>query len=414
MSVCTLKNHHDRDCHNGINHKGERNTWWVIGLTIVMMVAEISAGMVFGSMALLADGWHMGTHAAALGITVIAYWLARRHADNPQFVFGTGKIGVLGGYTSAIVLAIVALLMAAESVDRLIHPQPIQFNESILVAILGLTVNLLSAFILQGGHHHGHTHEKHHHHDHNLKAAYLHVLADALTSVLAIVALTTGKYFGWVWLDPVIGIVGAAVILKWSQGLLRDTSRILLDRNIDLDQVEALYQSLAQEDSDRVADLHVWQINPGQTAAVVRIDSTTPKSPDYYKNRLQHVAALDHITVEVNHCRPPAQSPGAWEASDLGLRRACREDRPILAVIWTDQHPGRRMGDSDHTGGGKPRRLPPFETAICSANRWVPFQCDGGYYIALNIACRHWIIAGRTWPPRRDRWKIDSKSWKSG
>ncbi len=304
MSVCTLKNHRDNDCHNGINQKGERNTWWVIGLTIIMMIAEISAGMIFGSMALLADGWHMGTHAAALGITVMAYWLSRRHADNPQFVFGTGKIGVLGGYTSAIVLAMVALLMAAESVDRLIHPRAIHFNESILVAILGLTVNLLSAFILQNGHHHehhAHDHEKGGPPDHNLKAAYLHVLADALTSILAIVALTTGKFFGWVWLDPVIGIVGAAVILKWSQGLLRDTSRILLDRNIDLDQVEALHRALSQEDTDQVTDLHVWQINPGQTAAVVQIDSTTPKSPAHYKKRLQHIAALDHITVEVNH-----------------------------------------------------------------------------------------------------------------
>ncbi len=303
MSLCSLQNPNDNACPNGISHRGERSTWWVIALTVIMMVAEISAGMIFGSMALLADGWHMGTHAAALGITVMAYWLARRHAGNPQFVFGTGKIGVLGGYTSAIVLAIVALLMAAESVARLIQPRPIQFNESILVAILGLIVNLVSAFILENGQHH-HGDHGHGHHDHNLKAAYMHVLADALTSLLAIVALTAGKFLGWIWLDPVIGIVGAGVILKWSQGLLRDTSRILLDRNIDLDQVEALYQSLSQEETDRVADLHVWRINPGQTAAVVRIDSTTPKSPDFYKQRLRNVAPLDHVTVEVNRrCR---------------------------------------------------------------------------------------------------------------
>ncbi len=304
MSVCTLNSQNEHACHNGINQRGERNTWWVIALTVIMMVAEIGAGMIFGSMALLADGWHMGTHAAALGITVMAYWLARRHAGNPQFVFGTGKISVLGGYTSAIVLAIVALLMAAESVERLLEPRPIQFNESILVAVLGLAVNLVSAFILQDGHHHHHGHD-HGPHDHNLKAAYMHVLADALTSLLAIVALTTGKFFGWIWLDPVIGIVGAGVILKWSQGLLRDTSRILLDRNIDQDQVKALYRSLAQEETDQVADLHVWQINPGQTAAVVRIDTTTPKSPAFYKERLRHVAALDHVTVEVNRRCPP-------------------------------------------------------------------------------------------------------------
>ena len=309
MSSCTLNNHHDSGCHNGINHRGERNTWWVIVLTVITMVAEISAGTIFGSMALLADGWHMGTHAAALGITVMAYWLARRNAANPQFVFGTGKIGVLGGYTSAIVLAIVALLMAAESVERLFHPRPIQFNESILVAVLGLSVNLASALILRDGHHY-HTHADDDHRDHNLRAAYLHVLADALTSLLAIAALTAGKWLGWVWLDPVIGIVGAAVILKWAQGLLKDTSRILLDRNIDLDQVEALRRALAREAGDQVTDLHVWQINPGQTAAVVRIDAVAPKSPDFYKQRLKEVTPLDHLTVEVNQrCPSDAAAP---------------------------------------------------------------------------------------------------------
>ncbi len=310
MSLCTLNNPQGHACHNGVNLRGERNTWWVIALTLIMMVAEISAGMIFGSMALLADGWHMGTHAAALGITAMAYWLARRHSANPQFVFGTGKIGVLGGYTSAVVLAIVALLMAAESVERLFHPRPIQFDESILVAALGLAVNLVSAVILKDGHHHhaGHDHGSH---DHNLKAAYLHVLADALTSILAIAALIAGKWFGWIWLDPVIGIVGAAVILKWAQGLLRDTSRILLDRNIDLGQVEALRRALAREAGDRVTDLHVWQINPGQTAAVVRIDTAAPKAPEFYKQRLEEVAALDHVTVEVNrHCPDDAAAPG--------------------------------------------------------------------------------------------------------
>jgi cation diffusion facilitator family transporter len=310
MPICTLNNQHGNACHNGINHRGERNTWWVIALTVVMMIAEISAGLIFGSMALLADGWHMGTHAAALGITVIAYWLARRHAGNPQFVFGTGKISVLGGYTSAIVLAVVALLMAVESVERLVHPRPIQFDESILVAVIGLAVNLVSARILQDGHHHREEHD-HGHHDHNLKAAYLHVLADALTSLLAIVALTAGKFWGWIWLDPLIGIVGAGVILRWSQGLLRDTSRILLDRNIDQAQVEAVYQSLAQEEGDQVTDLHVWQINPGQTAAVVRIDAMIPRSPEYYKKRLRKIAALDHVTVEVNRRCSSSGGPAA-------------------------------------------------------------------------------------------------------
>jgi cation diffusion facilitator family transporter len=303
MSVCTLNSHHDNACHNGVNQRGERNTWWVIVLTLITMAAEICAGMIFGSMALLADGWHMGTHAAALGITVLAYRLARRHTANPQFVFGTGKIGVLGGYTSAVVLALVALLMAAESIERLLHPRPIHFNESIMVAVLGLAVNLVSALILKDGHHPRTDHD-HGPHDHNLKAAYLHVLADALTSILAIAALTAGKWLGWIWLDPVIGIVGAAVILKWSQGLLRDTSRILLDRNIDLGQVEALRKALAGDAGDRVTDLHVWQINPGQTAAVVRIDAEAPKTPEFYKQRLEEVAALDHVTVEVNRRCP--------------------------------------------------------------------------------------------------------------
>lgn len=310
MPICTLNSTHGNACHNGINHRGERNTWWVIALTVVMMIAEIGAGLIYGSMALLADGWHMGTHAAALGITVLAYWLARRHARNPQFVFGTGKISVLGGYTSAIVLALVALLMAVESVERLVHPRPIQFNESIMVAVLGLAVNLVSALILNNGHHHPER-DDHGPHDHNLKAAYMHVLADALTSLLAIVALTAGKFWGWIWLDPLIGIVGAGVILKWSQGLLRDTSRILLDRNIKLAEVQAVYQSLSQEKSDQVVDLHVWQINPGQTAAVVRIDSTAPRSPEFYKKRLRGIAALDHVTVEVNRRCPTGGGPAS-------------------------------------------------------------------------------------------------------
>ncbi len=303
MPICSIDSRHDNACHNGISQRGERSTWWVIALTVVMMIAEIGAGLIFGSMALLADGWHMGTHAAALGITVTAYWLARRHASNPQFVFGTGKISVLGGYTSAIVLAVVALLMAAESIERLAQPRPIQFDESIFVAGLGLIVNLVSARILHGGHDHGR-------HDHNLRAAYMHVLADALTSVLAIVALTAGKFWGWIWLDPLIGVVGAGVILKWAQGLLRDTSRILLDRNIDQTQVEALYQCLAQDKDDQVTDLHDWQNNPGHTAAMVRIDSSAPRSPAFYKKRLRGIAALDHITVEVNRRCPSDSGTG--------------------------------------------------------------------------------------------------------
>jgi len=284
-------------------HRNERRTWQVIALTLSMMIVEISAGTIFGSMALLADGWHMGTHAAALGITALAYVLSRRNAANPLFSFGPGKIGVLGGYTSAIVLALVAFLMTAESVNRLLHPRAIQFGESIIVAVVGLTVNVLSAWILQDSHH-AHDHagpHTHHHHDHNLKAAYLHVMADALTSVLAIVALLAGKYFGWAWLDPAIGIVGAGVILRWAYGLLKDTSRILLDRDIALEELTALRHALQADPADMVSDLHVWKISPQHKAVMATIESSTPKNPEHYRDLLTSVAELSHITIEVNH-----------------------------------------------------------------------------------------------------------------
>lgn len=282
--------------------RNERRTWQVIALTLTMMIIEISAGTMFGSMALLADGWHMGTHAAALGITALAYVLARRNVDNPLFSFGPGKISVLGGYTSAIVLALVALLMTAESVNRLLHPRMIQFSESILVAVVGLGVNILSAWILQDGHHdhgHGQSHT-HHDHDHNLKAAYLHVMADALTSVLAIIALLAGKYFGWTWLDPVIGIVGAGVILRWAYGLLKETSRILLDRDITLEELTAVRHALQADPADTVSDLHVWKINPWHTAAMATIESSAPKDPAHYRDLLTSAGGLSHVTIEVN------------------------------------------------------------------------------------------------------------------
>ena len=207
--------------------RNEKNTTWVVILTVSMMALEISAGAIFGSLALLADGWHMGTHAAALGITLIAYIFARRLAQDRRYSFGTGKMGVLAGFSSAIVLLIVALLMAFEAVQRLITPHPIQYNEAILVAVVGLSVNLVSAFLLKDHDHHDHeSHDHGHHEDHNLKAAYLHVLADALTSVLAIIALLTGKVFGWNWMDSLMGIVGALVITRWSLGLMRETGGI--------------------------------------------------------------------------------------------------------------------------------------------------------------------------------------------
>ena len=232
MHIYTL----ERWRHNHRFHRpddgNERSTRRVMLLTIAMMIVEIAGGMIYGSMALLADGWHMGTHAVALGISAAAYRFARRHADSPHFSFGTGKVGDLGGFASAVVLAVVALLMAVESVERLLSPRPIQFNEAIAVAVAGLAVNVVSALLLRD--HEADDHDRgHHHHDHNLKAAYLHVLADALTSLLAIVALLAGKGFGWVWMDPLMGVVGAAIITRWSWGLLRDTGRVLLDRDVD-------------------------------------------------------------------------------------------------------------------------------------------------------------------------------------
>jgi cation diffusion facilitator family transporter len=283
--------------------RSERNTWRVIFLTITMMVIEIAAGYYYGSMALLADGWHMGTHAAALGITAFTYWYARKHADNPDYSFGTGKVGVLGGFASAIVLFIVALLIAAESFDRIIHPVQIHFNEALIVAIIGLVVNLISALLLEGGHQHSHEHDHDDgsvHHDHNLRAAYLHVIADALTSVLAIIALLAGKFLGWVFLDPVIGIVGALVISKWSFGLLKDTSAILLDRGVDQEMVEKIKTAIEQDSDNRVSDIHVWIVGSHQLSTIISIVTHFPKDPEHYKNLLTGFKDLVHVTVEVN------------------------------------------------------------------------------------------------------------------
>ncbi|MEX1329630.1 MAG: CDF family Co(II)/Ni(II) efflux transporter DmeF [Desulfobacterales bacterium] len=282
---------------------GERNTKRVILLTLFMMVIEISAGYLFGSMALLADGWHMGTHAVALGITVSAYYYARRHSDNPNYSFGTGKVGVLGGFASAVVLAVIALLMGVESVTRLINPQPIHFNEAIAVAALGLIVNVASAFLLQGTHSHDHEHASNKmHHDHNLRAAYLHVLADALTSLLAIIALTAGKALGWAWMDPIMGIVGALIITKWSYGLLLDTGKVLLDRDVNQEAIAEI-KSIIESDSDnRISDIHVWRVGPHHLSAIISIVTHFPKSPKYYKNLLSAYDEISHVTVEVNKC----------------------------------------------------------------------------------------------------------------
>lgn len=286
---------------------GERRTWWVIVLTAVMMVVEITAGMLFGSMALLADGWHMGTHAAALGITVFAYWYARRHAEDPSYSFGTGKVGALGGFASAVGLAVVALMVLGESALRLASPTGIRFDEAIGVAVVGLVVNLVSAFILRDDHHHDHggAEHGHHHHgdvhqDHNLRGAYLHVIADALTSVLAIAALLAGRSLGWVWMDPMMGIVGSLVIARWSYGLLRDTGRVLLDAEVAPERREAIRAAIEADSESRIADLHIWRVGPRHLAAIISVVSSAPHSPARYKELLAEERDLVHVTVEVN------------------------------------------------------------------------------------------------------------------
>ncbi len=263
------------------------------------MIAEIIAGTTFGSLALLADGWHMSTHVGAFGIAVFAYQYARRHANNPKYTFGTGKVSILGGFTSAIVLAVIALGIAVESSVRLFQPQTIQFNQAIYVAFVGLIVNLVSAFLLQE--HHDHSHE-HHHDDHNLRAAYIHVLADALTSVFAIVALFSGKFLGWIWLDAVMGLVGALVIARWSYGLVRETGAILLDGAIDKQTKLAIINAVEQDADNRVTDLHVWKLSENHLAVIISLVTHYPQKPEYYKSLMSHIPSLSHVLVEVNHC----------------------------------------------------------------------------------------------------------------
>lgn len=295
MIECALNEH---DFLHGQAH-GERRVYMVLGLTIVTMAVEIIAGLAFNSMALTADGWHMGTHAAAFGITIFAYRYARKHANNPRFSFGTGKVSVLGGFASAIALGVVALLMAVESAHRLIDPRPIRFDDAIIVAVIGLVVNLVSAVLLKEDHHH-HGHE-HHGHDHNLRAAYFHVLADALTSVTAIIALTFGRFFGWVVLDPIMGIVGSLIIARWAFGLLKDTSGILLDGSVAEETRSAIRSAVEDHSKCRITDLHVWAVAPGHLAAILAVQSPQPCAPDEIKALLSGIPHLLHINVEV-HC----------------------------------------------------------------------------------------------------------------
>ncbi|RDJ14367.1 CDF family Co(II)/Ni(II) efflux transporter DmeF [Rhizobium grahamii] len=322
MSAQTETLEHDHVFLGADHDRNARRVWFVIALTAVMMVVEIAAGTYYGSMALVADGWHMSTHASALLISAVAYLYARRQAHNPRFTFGTGKLGDLAGFASAIILMLIALLMAWESFLRITHPVPISFSQAIGVAVVGLLVNLASAWLLKDDHHgHSHGHSHHHGHDHhhdhgdhahrgdhahsahaadnNMRAAYVHVIADALTSVLAIAALLLGSLYGWLWLDPMIGIVGGLIIAQWSWGLLKSSGRVLLDVVPREAELQDEIRSALETGDERITDLHVWQVGPGHHAAIVALVTPQPESPAFYKAKLGPVAGLSHVTVEV-------------------------------------------------------------------------------------------------------------------
>jgi cation diffusion facilitator family transporter len=282
----------------GARHaRNERRTWAVVGLTALMMVGEIIGGHVFGSLALVADGWHMSTHAAALSIAGFAYMYARRHRDDPRFTFGTGKLGDLAAFTSAILLAAIAAGIAYECVLRLASPVTIYYREAIAIAALGLAVNIASAWLLRDDHeHHGHQH-----HDRNMRAAYVHVLADAATSVAAIAGLAAAWRFGWHWADPIVGLIGSGVIVSWALRLIRDCGAVLLDTVPDK-KLETLIRSRLELQNDRVSDLHLWRVGPGHQAAIVSIVTDNPKPPAAYKKRLASLRNLCHVTIEVEDC----------------------------------------------------------------------------------------------------------------
>ena len=320
------------------NLAGERRTWVVVGITAVTMVAEIVAGWLTGSMALLADGWHMATHVVALSIAGVAYLLARRWSRDERFAFGTWKIEVLGAFTSALLLAVVALAMIFESTLRFVRPEAISFGPALAVAVIGLAVNVVCALVLVGSpspppsptprftprapeaegehdhhrdhdhdhdhhHHHGHSHDHHgHHHDLNLRSAYVHVLTDAVTSVLAIVALAAGLWAGWGWLDPAMGIVGALVIAWWSKGLILDSARVLLDREMDPALVAQIRAAVQSDGDAEIADLHVWRVGRSSRAAVITVVADNPLAPEAYRARVASIPGLAHVSIEVNRC----------------------------------------------------------------------------------------------------------------
>jgi cation diffusion facilitator family transporter len=311
METISQPDRHDHVFLGEDHEKAERRTWAVIVLCSVMMIAEIIGGALFGSLALIADGLHMSTHAGALLLAALAYTYARKYANDRNFTFGTGKFGDFAGYTSAIVLAVIALLIGYEAVSRLFNPVPISFNEAIPIAVLGLAVNVASIWLLSGGHQHGHSHDHSHghHHEHeaevgahhrdnNMRAAVIHVLADAGVSVLVIIGLLLARAFGWIWMDPLAGLIGALVIANWSVGLLRDTGSILLDRTPDPRMAEKVRVAI-ESDGDRVTDLHLWRLGPGHLGAIVSVATTGAREAAHYRQRLAGFADLSHVTIEV-------------------------------------------------------------------------------------------------------------------
>lgn len=301
-----------RACHTSTSppattSRAERRTRWVVALTAAMMIAELVVGTLTKSLALVADGWHMATHAGALGLAAIAYWYARTRAREAMFTFGTGKVYALTGFTNAVVLLLVAVAMLTEGVTRLFSPEKVQFDQALPVAVVGLLVNLASFFLLHPGEHHEHDHEHghehqhgHEHHDVNLKAAYLHVLADALTSLTAIAALLGGRYLGWVFLDPAMAILGSLVILRWGVGLVRQSGSQLLDV-ATAPELEASIRKRLEALGTEIRDLHVWEIGPGRRGCIVSICTTAPLPLDDYRTAILEAAPIEHLTVEIDH-----------------------------------------------------------------------------------------------------------------
>jgi len=316
MSDCNHAQWQPPHDYRPLEHGAERQTWVVAILTGLTMLVEIVAGYWFNSMALLGDGWHMASHMVAIGLAALAYLLARRYAADRRFAFGTWKIEVLAGFASALLLVIVALAMIGESLLRFWSPAVIGFDEALMVAVLGLMVNLVSAWLLRDQHDHGHSHGHNHDHGHdghehphaaggrdlNRHAAFIHVLTDALTSVAAIVALLGGKFFGWSWLDPAMGIVGAVVILVWARGLLRDTAKALLDREMDDPLVRRVREKLEGVPDTEIADLHLWRVGRAQYGCILSVVTHQAYTADHYKTALQSFPQLVHVTVEVNRC----------------------------------------------------------------------------------------------------------------